>query len=699
MNNKLKKILSLFVLIIVTFFIFNDSLIAATAQIRYVKPTSAKNFPNLSYTLKSGSKTISTKNIQQFAFMYKDTASQQVYCVEPDAQLINSGTHNTGSLADYNGKYINTADKKTLLQYVLTFAPKLANVTTKVSLADTSKVLAAQALIWQIGVGEVKFNTNKTKLSLSGDFYNKIKSNTNSDVKKIYSEYNTIVTSVNETFLSAPTGFGTASKCDTVALSYDSKTGSFTKTINSTKFQYYDVSTSQNGLTISKTKNSITISSKAPINQTNAKSVKISVHNKNKGTAQAFYHTSQQDVVSIVGTTLDRYIKVYTPKYQLKITKTASLDGKKLSGVKFNVYNDNKCTTLLGTITTDKNGEATYQNIPAPGTYCLKEVKSSTPAGYEENSESISIKVNDSDIAGSKSYAAKTITNKNKEFNLTKKTIDENGKVVTLNDGCGTNNYTGPEFEIKEGTNNLYFKEIKPGYYDISSKDTEGATTKLKTCNGEFKVYTLPNCNYTISETKAPEGLTLPSEPTKSVNVCGADKNVSFTNGFAGLEFQKKDEDGNFVEGGKFSLQKNINNIYRDILLKQVKEGYYIYDANLKESDKDATYLILTDQGMAHITKLPPGEYRIVEKEAPEGFELIQDKDSKAIVTIKDSDKNGYYIVEMIDQKVKKNGSDSSAELVVTITTGRKVPNYIFIISALLVTLIVVIILRKRVKK
>ena len=142
-----------------------------------------------------------------------------------------------------------------------------------------------------------------------------------------------------------------------------------------------------------------------------------------------------------------------------------------------------------------------------------------------------------------------------------------------------------------------------------------------------------------------------------------------------------------------------INNVYKDMLLKQIEEGSYEYDSKITENNSDATYIILTKDGIARISKLPPGEYRVAEKEAPKGYELIEDKNSKALVTIKDSDKDGYYLVEMINQKSNKYGSSASAELVVTIITGRKILNYAFIISSLVALLVIAIIIRKKIKK
>ena len=146
------------------------------------------------------------------------------------------------------------------------------------------------------------------------------------------------------------------------------------------------------------------------------------------------------------------------------------------------------------------------------------------------------------------------------------------------------------------------------------------------------------------------------------------------------------------------------NNIYRDVLLKKQDQGYYEYSAELTEKDSNATYIFETtdndeEKGKAFIKNLPPGEYRIVEKEAPSGYDLIEDKDSTAIVKINDVSHDDYYLTELINKKTSIKGSSSSAELIVTITTGRKVPNYIFIIGGLSVLLVITIILRKKVRK
>ena len=752
MSNKVIKKLSLILVILITFFGFSNVLNAASVRTRAIYP---KPYNNVYFTLRliDGGKT-GTHTLNTGIYTIN---GKHAYCIEPGVEINGTSGYSTGngnSLSSYTDGYFTTNsnswqyvandkgitnDRRKLISYILTFAQNEGNIaegtynssnwssvakdianryqTSKLS--NTYKIFAAQGMLWEVVVGERKsFNHEWPEYGPTCSFYNVIngKNNCNkANTTDIKNEYNRIVSAIQNSFYKAP-GESSGGKTfkpggseNVVPLSWDATKKKYTLTIYDTNFKYWEVIKSTNatsaGLEVSIGSNYITISSSDPISQDAAKRVGIKIYNKNNNDSTVYIDSNLQDVVVLGGATRELYIKVYTPKYQIKINKKAELDGKTLSGAKFNVCTNSSCTNVLGTITTGSDGTAVYKNIPSPGTYYVKEIEA--PDGYELDPTPHAVTVTASNVAGSTSYGSINISDKNKEFNLTKLSVDEDGNSVILDDGCGTDNYTGPEFEIKENGNSLYFKELSPGVYDYASKETEGAVTKLKTCKGKLKVYTLPNCSYTITETKAPEGLTLPSNPTKTINVCGSDKNVSFTNGFAGLEFQKKDEDGNFISGGKFSLQKKENNVYKDVLLKEVGEGSYVYDTNLKETDEGATYIITTtdgepegeQKGIARITNLPPGEYRISEKEAPEGFELIEDKDSKALVTIKDSDKGDYYLVEMIDQKINKNGSEASAELVVTITTGRNVPNYVLIISVLSVLLIIAIILRKRIKK
>lgn len=745
MSKKIIKKICLFALILVTFFGFSGNLKAYYTGAVYPKQYDGINY----YMNKLGERHMGDVGIYYYC-SNNDCSVQgnrwQAYCIEPGVHL-KPGFSTDHMLLDtyyskgYN-KFFVTSNQRAMLSYILTFAKNLGTVASVGYFqndgngkADTDKVFAAQGLIWEVATGErTNFNNlwpdNHTGYNCS--FYDVIYGvvrngkacNGGKNMSGIKEEYVRIINAIRGTFLDDVLGESSGGKYfraatstpNVVPLAYNSSTGKYTLTIRDTNFQYWQV-LDNNGLDVTIGSNYVTISSSNPISYNEAKEIKISIKNKNlikdsNGnvvSGYVYYDANLQDLIAVGGSDQERAIKVYTPSYQIEINKKASLDGtstgENLAGAKFNVCSDSSCRNVLGTITTNSSGVATFDEIPAPGTYYVKETVA--PPGYELDTTPHAITVSTSNVAGSTSYGTITINDEKKVFELTKMTVDENGNSTILDDGCGTDTYTGPTFQLRQNGESLYFKEISQGRYELADSNTEDATTDLRTCNGKLRVYALTSCNYTISETKAPEGLTLPSEPNRDINVCGSDKTISLTNGYAGLEFQKKNEDGVFLAGGKFSLQMKVNNVYRDVLLKELGEGNYTYDANLKDGDEGATYIITTkdgseegeEKGIARISKLPPGEYRIVEKEAPEEYELIEDKDSTALVTIKDSGEDDYYIVEMIDQRVLQNGSRASAELVVTITTGRKVPNYVVIISSLAVLLIVVIILRKKLKK
>lgn len=701
---KIKRSIFAFLLLFFSFFVFVDEINAAVKVRGYYPLTQTSSYiGNETYSRGGNTRYVYDTGI----FLIGGT---HAYCIEPSAPLSGSGYQNNDKKEEFTYEdYKNlTSTQITNILYILNYAYKDAAPTT-FNINKYVKISAAQGLIWEVALGErTGFSSNKPNSSpAKKSFYTVIHNSKNSYVKSIATEYDRIVTSIRNSFLTSPgpkgKTFELQGNAKTLPMAWNAKTKKYELKLSDTKFSYWTAK-NQNGLSVSMNANSISISSTQPIDKNSPKLVAISIKNQNGVEAFVYTDSKYQDVVTIGGTSMTKYIKVYTPEYQLKVIKKSALNGKALSGVKFNVCTSSSCTkaSQIANITTGSNGEAVYKNLPSPGTYYVKEV--SAPTGYELDSKSYAVNVTTSHVSDSSSYGTITIENQAKQFNLTKTTIDENGKVVVLNDGCGTGNYTGPEFEIRENGNPLYFKESGLGAYVLANKDDEGATTKLKTCKGKFAVYSLPNCNYTISEVKAPEGLTLPNEPTKAVNICGSSKNVSFTNGFTGLEFQKKDENGNFLAGGKFTLQVMTNNIYRDVLLKKKAQGYYEYSAELTEKDNDVTYIFETidneeEKGKAFIKNLPPGEYRIVEKEAPSGYNLIEDKDSTAIVKIKDTSHNDYYLTELINKKTSIKGSNSSAELIVTITTGRKVPNYIFIIGGLSVLLVITIILRKKVRK
>lgn len=730
MNNKKIRYILLFV---ISFFILNQRLLAADATIKAVKPNNQDKFYKYSYKVDYIHYTNEIPNyvrsMRAWTF-YAKTRNNfvQAYCIQQKVDLgsgYSAGAKNGVKYAKYLGCSDNDVScynlRKKLISQIISSGFNIANQTsesafkTEINKYNVEYILATQELIWEVVRGDRKsLNTNTVASSINNSsrvkyaprkgckastcpFYNLIINNSN--LKNILTYYKSIINKANNIFYKALSNFSTPGKEKTYGMDYDGKV--FTKTFTNKNKNYnlfnYEASSGKFKFNVSKDGSKLIITSTEPLK----KDVTITATNKNPARIEddfsIYTNSTRQDVVT-AHATISYSLKLSTPMYQLKIIKTDKRTGAKLKGAVFQVCKNNTCSSVIDTITTNDKGEAITKKIDKPGTYYIKE--KSVPAGYVLDFSVKSIKVTSDNVAESTSFATKKITNAPKEFNLIKYTIDDSGEKTKLDGDCGTDK--GPVFALKNSKGeDLYFtsKEGENGVYTYSgTKKLNNNTSELTTCNGEIKVYTLPECKYKISEIKAPDGLTLPSEPTKELNVCGADKRVSFTNGFTGLEFQKKNEDGKFLDGGTYTLQRKINNAYTDILLDEVTDGMYQYAQNLTDTSTGATYKLKTSEGTFMVSKLPPGDYRVVEIEAPEGYELIKDKDSKSLVTISD-DSNGYYLVEMVDRKSNQAGSGDSAEFVLTITTGRKVLNYVFIISGLAILLGAVIIIRKKIKK
>lgn len=420
---------------------------------------------------------------------------------------------------------------------------------------------------------------------------------------------------------------------------------------------------------------------------------------------------------------------VYTgpkPTYQLRVRKIDKITNQPMAGVQFDIY-DKKGKKIGTTTKSDSKGYAYYKEtgskaITKTGEYTLKEV--GIVDGYIENKQSIKVTVSDKHRTGTNNYAESSAVfeNTQNELKLTKQTIDENGKTVTLTDDycsvkvCANEGgrENGPLFTMKKDNKFVCVTESKTGeytYHSLAARCPSGTTNKIRTCGGKFSIKKILTGTYTVTETETACGYTLPSEEnlTKTVKV-ESGKNpepITFVNGVTGVIFNKVSEDGYPLDGGKYALQKKVNGIYKDILLKNEAGIVYSYVEDLEESTTGATYELETDNGLLQVKNLPTGEYRFVEKQAPDGYDIIKDKDSKATFTISDKGIFGadgkprmdYYEVRLVNQKTKVEGSYDTAELIVTIITGRKVANYTLIIAGLAVILVLLIILRNKFKK
>ena len=754
------KIINFALILIISFCIFPNFIFAVS--IKHSKKWTAKvennglGFDSVSYyTMGYGERR--TKNMGGFRIIDdEDTKASQdrVFCVEPAVKFVISGTVSgykaiKTAPTTSDGYHWNVSGDEEHLKKVLSCWTE-----------NTESIVATQAIVWEL-VSEERDGINATEILGNGDYtphksdgsvygnpkngitslYERIKGH-----KDLYEAYISVLRCAarfNVTPSFSNESDETAKSSPSKLTSYDDESQTFSKSFKIKSsiapkiLKYYTVTSSDSGVKVSKTDTGITVSTTKEISKENPVRITLEYTYKDNGTSRLnslSEYTDKYDKYSITyyvkdgdktyqalargGRTKISYLYVWTgekPTYQLKVKKTDEY-GNPMSGVKFNVYSDASLNTYKGTTTvTDADGWAKLEGIKKVGKYYLKEA--STPDGYKTNSKVVKVTITGDNRVGTDSYAvaSEVFVNKFMHLNLNKKTIDENGNTIDITDYSGNNctgTYNGPTFTLKKNNNDICLVPIsgKPGKYRLAESCTsQGATKEIKTCTGKFDIEGIKSGCYSITEINAPNGMTLPSNPTQLVCVKKGQSATAAVmyNGVSGVVFNKVTENGELLDGGKYALQKRVNGIYKDILLQHKSGAVYSYVKDLKEQDEKATYILETNNGTINVQNLPTGEYRFVEKQAPDGYDMIKEKDSNATFTISDKGIFGedgnpvldFYQVKLVNQKSRVKGSYDSAELIVTIITGRKVANYTLIIAGLAALLTLFIILRNKFKK
>ncbi|WP_141550985.1 SpaA isopeptide-forming pilin-related protein [Bacillus wiedmannii] len=340
---------------------------------------------------------------------------------------------------------------------------------------------------------------------------------------------------------------------------------------------------------------------------------------------------------------------------QFEIVKVDAEDkAKVLSDAEFEVYKDGK---KVETLRTDKTGKVTSKKLE-PGTYTLKETKA--PQGYTLLKEEIEVvveanKVVQVQVENAKELGSLQVIKKDAESGKVLEGAEfrlknENGQIVgeakTTNkdgvvqfDNLEPGKYTLEETKAPEGykavevtvevnvvANEVVKQEVMnekvTGQFEIVKVD---ANDKAKVLSGaEFTVYKdgkkvaelktdesgkvmspkLPLGEYTVKETKAPEGYKLSNKEWKVtiqnekevVKVEAENERI-----LGSLQIIKTDDkdQAKRLAGAEFTLKDPQGNV--------VKEG------------------ITTDKsGIVKVDGLVPGEYTLEETKAPEGYELTK---------------------------------------------------------------------------
>ncbi|QHH91432.1 choice-of-anchor A family protein [Bacillus pacificus] len=387
---------------------------------------------------------------------------------------------------------------------------------------------------------------------------------------------------------------------------------------------------------------------------------------------------------------------------QFEIVKVDAEDkAKVLSDAEFEVYKDGK---KVETLRTDKTGKVISQKLE-PGKYTLKETKA--PQGYKLLKEEIEVvveanKVVQVQVENAKELGSLQVIKKDAESGKVLSDAEfrlknENGQVVgetktTNKDGVVKfenlvpGKYTLEETKAPEGykavevtvevnvvANEVVKQEVMneklTGQFEIVKVDAEDKAKVLS--DAEFTVYKdgkkvaelktdesgkvmspkLPLGEYTVKETKAPEGYKLSNKEWKVtiqnekevVKVEAENERI-----LGSLQIIKTDDkdQAKRLSGAEFTLKDAQGNV--------VKEG------------------ITTDKsGIVKVDGLVPGEYTLEETKAPEGYELTKQVihvtvDGEKIVDVKvtNSKSLGQFEIVKVDAEDKaKVLSDAEFEV------------------------------------
>ena len=312
---------------------------------------------------------------------------------------------------------------------------------------------------------------------------------------------------------------------------------------------------------------------------------------------------------------------------KINILKVDSTDeGVKLSGAIFEVKDSEG--TVVDKITTDENGVGTSKELPY-GSYTVAEV--SAPSGYELSEES-----------------------KNVTINSNGQTIELTFKNSKLLGSIAIEKVDSEDSEIK--LNGAEFK--------VLNSDGEEVGNIVTGEDGKGSLGNLPYGEYTIMETKAPDGYELSLD-------------------LIVVEVNSKAVVYKTITNTKILGKINI------LKVDSTDEGVKLPGAVFEVKDSEGTVVdtITTDEnGVGTSKELPYGSYTVAEVSAPSGYELSEESKNVTInsngqtieLTFKNSKLLGSIAIEKVDSEdseIKLNGAEfkvlnSDGEEVGNIVTG-----------------------------
>ncbi|SDZ77125.1 choice-of-anchor A domain-containing protein, partial [Bacillus sp. cl115] len=274
---------------------------------------------------------------------------------------------------------------------------------------------------------------------------------------------------------------------------------------------------------------------------------------------------------------------------QFEIVKVDAEDKTRLlSGAEFEVYKDGK---KVAELKTDESGKVMSPKLPL-GEYTVKETKA--PAGYKLSNKEWKVTIqNEKEVVKVEAENEKILGSL---------------QIIKMDDKDQTKRLAGAEFTLKDAKGNV----VK-----------EGITTDK---SGTVKVDGLVPGEYTLEETKAPEGYEL-TKQIIHVTVDGEKViDVKVTNGKSLGQFEIVKVDA-----------QDKTKVLSDAEFEVYKDG------------KKVDTLRTDKTGKVVSQKLEPGKYTLKETKAPQGYKLLKEE----IEVVVEADK----VVEVQIENAKELGS------------------------------------------
>ena len=283
-------------------------------------------------------------------------------------------------------------------------------------------------------------------------------------------------------------------------------------------------------------------------------------------------------------------------------------------------------------------------------------------------------------------------------FSLYKEKDNESTKIQMWSSNNGVYSY------VKDSTSQTQTTELvtnKDGRVEINSLPVGTYWIKEEKTVDDYvfdesvkwvQIYVVVNRTNTYTSFKRPD-------ESKWTNVSFKEI-YSWTNAKGEFCFYKIDEDGNYLNSGKFKVQSydEKTDKYVDMSLTYLSDKKkYSFDSTGKSDIY--TFSPISDGQTCFVNVNTQGRYRIVEIEAPEGFELGSVNDTSAEFVV---NSEGYVSgnTTIINKKITKGeGADAQAELVINISTGQTVIKYGLIITVIVAAIIGLLILNKKMSK